>query len=71
MIRSRPSSPLSRGKGRSTSSAEGLKGPSSTWTYLVNDDQFGWGVEMLKGTNIGFSAGAAAFYGPLSFSPSS
>ena len=45
--------------------AEGLKGPSSTWTYLVNEDQFGWGVEVLKGTNIGFAAGAAALYGPL------
>jgi preprotein translocase subunit SecA len=45
--------------------AEGLKGPSSTWTYLVNEDQFGWGVELVKGTNIGFAAGAAAFYGPL------
>jgi len=45
--------------------AEGLKGPSSTWTYLVNNDQFGWGVELVKGTNIGFAAGAAAFYGPL------
>jgi preprotein translocase subunit SecA len=45
--------------------AEGLKGPSSTWTYLVNDDQFGWGVELVKGTNIGFAAGAAAFTGPL------
>jgi len=45
--------------------AEGLKGPSSTWTYLVNDDQFGWGVEMLKGSNIGFAAIAAALYGPL------
>jgi preprotein translocase subunit SecA len=44
---------------------EGLKGPSSTWTYLVNEDQLGWGVEMLKGTNIGFSAVAAAMYGPL------
>ncbi|MFO7733075.1 MAG: accessory Sec system translocase SecA2 [Candidatus Aminicenantes bacterium] len=44
---------------------EGLKGPSSTWTYLVNEDQFGWGVEMLKGTNVGFSAVAAALYGPL------
>jgi len=44
---------------------EGLKGPSSTWTYLVNEDQLGWGLEMLKGTNIGFSAAAAALYGPL------
>jgi preprotein translocase subunit SecA len=45
--------------------AAGLKGPSSTWTYLVNEDQFGWGVELLKGSNVGFAAGAAAFYGPL------
>ena len=45
--------------------AAGLKGPSSTWTYLVNEDQLGWGVEMLKGTNVGFAAGAAALYGPL------
>jgi len=45
--------------------AEGVKGPSSTWTYLINDDQFGWGVEMLKGSNIGFTAVAAALYGPL------
>ena len=45
--------------------AAGLKGPSSTWTYLVNEDQFGWGVELLKGANIGFAAGAAALYGPL------
>jgi len=45
--------------------AEGLKGPASTWTYLVNEDQFGWGVELLKGTNIGFTSVAAALYGPL------
>jgi preprotein translocase subunit SecA len=45
--------------------AEGLKGPSSTWTYLVNEDQLGWGVELLKGSNVGFTSVAAAFYGPL------
>jgi preprotein translocase subunit SecA len=45
--------------------AAGLKGPSSTWTYLVNEDQFGWGVELLKGKNIGLAVGAAAFWGPL------
>jgi len=45
--------------------AAGLKGPSSTWTYLVNEDQFGWGMEMLKGSNIGFAVGAAVYYGPL------
>jgi len=30
----------------------GLRGPSSTWTYLVNDSQFGFWMEMLKGRNI-------------------
>jgi preprotein translocase subunit SecA len=45
--------------------AEGLKGPTSTWTYLVNEEQFGWGVELLKGKNLGFAVGAAAFWGPL------
>ena len=45
--------------------AQGLKGPSSTWTYLVNEEQFGWGVELLKGKHIGFAVGAAAFWGPL------
>ena len=44
---------------------ERLKGPSSTWTYLVNEDQFGWGMEIVKGRNIGFAAAATAFYGPL------
>jgi preprotein translocase subunit SecA len=46
-------------------SAEGLKGPTSTWTYLINEEQFGWGVELLKGKNLGFAVGAAAFWGPL------
>ena len=45
--------------------AEGLKGPSSTWTYLVSDEQFGWGVGLLKGSNIGFAAVSAGVYGPL------
>lgn len=40
-------------------------GPSSTWTYLIDDDQYSWGLEMLRGRNIGFTAGAAAFTGPL------
>jgi preprotein translocase subunit SecA len=40
--------------------AEGLRGPSSTWTYLVNDDQAEWGVELMKGKNIGFAAVAAS-----------
>ena len=44
---------------------EGIKGPSSTWTYLINDNQFGLWVGLLQGSNIGFAAGAAAWYGPL------
>jgi len=44
---------------------ENLKGPSSTWTYLVNEDQFGWGLEMIMGKNIGFGAVAAGVFGPL------
>jgi preprotein translocase subunit SecA len=42
-----------------------LKGPSSTWTYLVNEQQFGWGLEMLKGKNVGFAYMAARSMGPL------
>jgi preprotein translocase subunit SecA len=45
--------------------AESRKGPSSTWTYLVNEDQFGFGIEMIQGKNIGFAAGAALYIGPL------
>jgi preprotein translocase subunit SecA len=45
--------------------SDGLKGPSSTWTYLVNEDQFGWGIEILSGKNIGLAAGAALYAGPL------
>jgi preprotein translocase subunit SecA len=44
---------------------ESRKGPSSTWTYLINEDQFGANVELLKGANIGFAAGAVVFSGPL------
>jgi preprotein translocase subunit SecA len=47
------------------SDLERLKGPSSTWTYLVNEDQFGWGMELVKGRHIGYSAISAAAYGPL------
>ncbi len=45
--------------------ADDIKGPSSTWTYLVKEDQFGWGIELLKGKNIGFAAGAVLYTGPL------
>jgi preprotein translocase subunit SecA len=40
----------------------GIKGPSSTWTYLINDDQFGSWMELLKGGNIGYAAGAVYLY---------
>jgi preprotein translocase subunit SecA len=45
--------------------AEGLKGPSSTWTYLVSEDQLGWGIGLLKGSNIGFTVISAGALGPL------
>jgi preprotein translocase subunit SecA len=41
---------------------ERLKGPSSTWTYLINETQFGWGIELTKAKNIGFVK--MAFLGP-------
>ncbi len=44
---------------------EGIRGPSSTWTYLITDNQFGLWVGLLHGSNIGFTATAAAAYGPL------
>ncbi len=43
----------------------GIRGPSSTWTYLISDNTFGSWVGLLQGTNIGFTAGAAGFLGPL------
>jgi preprotein translocase subunit SecA len=42
-----------------------LRGPSSTWTYLVNDDQFGWGIGLMQTANLGAAAGAALYVGPL------
>ncbi len=44
----------------------GLRGPSSTWTYLVNDDAFtdGLAARLVSGRNIGFAANAA-LTGPL------
>ncbi len=43
---------------------EGLKSPSSTWTYLVSDNPFGDRLEVLLGSNIGFAA-FAGIYWPL------
>ena len=42
-----------------------LKGPSSTWTYLVDENSFGRGLELLKGGSIGFAASPMAVTGPL------
>jgi preprotein translocase subunit SecA len=44
----------------------GLRGPSSTWTYLVNDDAFSdrMAATLLSRRNIGFAANAA-LTGPL------
>ncbi len=43
-----------------------LRGPSSTWTYLINDDPFtdGLAATMMSSRNIGFAA-SAALIGPL------
>ena len=43
----------------------GIRGPSSTWTYVITDNQFGLWVGMIQGSNIGATAVAAAVYGPL------
>jgi preprotein translocase subunit SecA len=43
----------------------GIRGPSSTWTYLISDNTFGSWVGLLQGTNIGFTAMAAGYMGPL------
>jgi len=56
---------LSRRLDRIELEGKELKGPSSTWTYLINDEQSGWGIEMGMGRNIGFTAGAALALGPL------
>ncbi len=44
---------------------ERLKGPASTWTYLVDDEQFGFGVSLLQRRNLGQAAASALYLGPL------
>lgn len=44
---------------------ERLKGPASTWTYLVDEHRYGLGLEALCGTSFGASAAMAFFGGPL------
>ena len=48
---------------------EGLQVPSSTWTYLINDNPFGNRLAMLLVGNrhIGFAAGATLMQGPILF----
>jgi preprotein translocase subunit SecA len=43
---------------------EGLRGPSSTWTYLVNDSPFEWALGMSSPHNIGLGI-AAGMWGGL------
>ncbi|MCP4599968.1 MAG: accessory Sec system translocase SecA2 [Proteobacteria bacterium] len=42
---------------------EGIKGPSSTWTYLVNDNPFQWTISLTAPGNIGLSVGAGLWGG--------
>jgi len=44
---------------------EGLRGPSSTWTYLVNDDPFRDQLGIQLGMSVGYAAAAALYTGPL------
>ena len=44
---------------------EGLRGPSSTWTYLVNDDPFRDQLGIQLGMSTGYAAAAALYTGPL------
>jgi preprotein translocase subunit SecA len=47
----------------------GLRGPASTWTYLINDNPFGgMGLALVASRNLGFAAGAgivAILYWPV------
>jgi preprotein translocase subunit SecA len=45
--------------------AEGLRGPSSTWTYLVNDDPFRDQLGIQLGASHAVAAVAALYTGPL------
>jgi len=46
--------------------ADDLKGPSATWTYLINDDPFADDLVKSLAGNVGFAMGAAAAW-PLLF----
>ena len=44
---------------------EGLRGPSSTWTYRVNDDPFRHQLGIQLAGSTGFAAAAALYAGPI------
>jgi preprotein translocase subunit SecA len=44
---------------------EGLRGPSSTWTYLINDDPFRQQLGIQLAGSTGFAAAAALYTGPI------
>ena len=44
---------------------EGLKPPSTTWTYLISDNPFGDRLEIMLGGNVGYAAFAALVNWPL------
>jgi preprotein translocase subunit SecA len=53
---------------RQNNYADDLKGPSSTWTYLINDNPFPtFNISMIADSNIGFSAAFALQAGLLIF----
>jgi preprotein translocase subunit SecA len=60
---------LSAESGTITLEQAGYRGPSSTWTYLVNDNPFSsFGVSLLASRNIGMSAAVgmlAVLYWPV------
>lgn len=62
---------LTADRGSIDLAAAGIHAPSSTWTYLVNDNPFSsFGIALIAGRNIGLSAAfglMAAIYWPVTF----
>jgi preprotein translocase subunit SecA len=48
---------------------EGLRGPSSTWTYLINDNPFEWQLNLGSMRNIGSGAWAGVLAALFWFIP--
>jgi preprotein translocase subunit SecA len=42
---------------------EGLRGPTATWTYLVNDDPFSWLGSIADLSNIGYGVTTGLYFG--------